>query len=90
MSCQNHPMSNLQIKGIPEDLHEELRRRAAQAGSSLRDYVLELIRRDLAGPSKEDWLLSLRELTPADLGGPAADLIAADRATRGSPHGDRD
>jgi plasmid stability protein len=49
-------MSNVQVKNIPEDVHELLRTRAAQHGATISDYVLELIRRDLRGPSRREWI----------------------------------
>lgn len=35
----------LQVRNVPDDLHAELRRRAAAAGMSLSDYVLRELRR---------------------------------------------
>ncbi|MGY1592283.1 FitA-like ribbon-helix-helix domain-containing protein [Geodermatophilus sp. SYSU D00708] len=35
----------LQVRNVPDDLHAELRRRAAAAGVSLSDYVLRELRR---------------------------------------------
>jgi hypothetical protein len=75
-------MSNIQIKDVPEEVHERLRRRAERANMSLRDYVLSLIDRDLATPSKEDWLRSLRRLERARLARPAATLIREQRSGR--------
>jgi plasmid stability protein len=72
-------VANLQIKGLPDDLHEELRRRAAQAGMTVRDYVLQLIRRDQSLPAMRDWLDALRAHEPVDLGRPAAEWLAAAR-----------
>lgn len=56
------PVSNLQVKNVDESLHEELRARAAAAGATISDYVLELIRRDLRTPSRRDWLGSAAAL----------------------------
>jgi hypothetical protein len=81
-ACHDHAMSNLQVKDVPTPMHAELRRRAELAGKTIRDYVLDLIRRDLAAPSREEWLASVARLRPLDLGGPAAELIRADRETR--------
>jgi predicted nucleic acid-binding protein len=44
------PMGAIQVKEVPEELHEALRRRAVQEGMTLADYVLDLIRRDLGLP----------------------------------------
>ena len=35
----------LQVRNVPDDLHTELRRRAAAAGMSLSDYVLRELQR---------------------------------------------
>ena len=35
----------LQVRNVPDELHTELRRRAAAAGMSLSDYVLRELRR---------------------------------------------
>jgi plasmid stability protein len=52
-------MSAIQVKNVPEDLHEALRRRAAEEGMDLQDYLLRLIRRELALPSQHQWLQHL-------------------------------
>jgi len=36
-------VATVQIKNVPEDVHLELRRRAAAAGQSLQSYLLELL-----------------------------------------------
>lgn len=35
----------IQVRNVPEDVHRELRRGAAEAGVSLSDYVLDELRR---------------------------------------------
>jgi hypothetical protein len=75
-------MANLQIKNVPEPLHEELRRRAAGRSMTVRDYVLELIRDDQRRPTMEEWLEELDRREPIDIGGSAADLVKAGRDER--------
>jgi plasmid stability protein len=58
-------MANLQVKDLPEDVHAELRRRAALRGVTIRDYVLDLLRRDQRRPPLSEWLDSARALAPA-------------------------
>lgn len=48
-------MANLQIKNVPEELHEELRRRAKLRRMTVRDYVLELIERDSVRMTMQEW-----------------------------------
>ena len=76
-------MANLQIKDLPEDLHEELRRRARAEGVTVRAYVQRLIEADQALPSREEWLARVRARRPVDVTGTTiAGLVAADRAER--------
>lgn len=77
------------MKDVPEEVHSELRRRARQMGMTVRDYVLDLIRRDQALPSRADWLDALRRTKPVRLGGPAADLIREHREARSARAGRR-
>jgi antitoxin FitA len=58
------PMGAIQVKDVPEELHEALRRRAIKEGMTLADYVLDLIRRDLGLPSRREWLERLATREP--------------------------
>jgi hypothetical protein len=74
-------VANLQIKDVPPELHDELRRRAAQRDMTMRDYVLDLIRRDQLMPSTVDWLERVRSREPIS-GIRSADVLAEARAER--------
>lgn len=50
-------MRMIQIRNVPEDLHRLLKSRAALAGQSLSDYLLEELRRVASRPT----LLELKE-----------------------------
>jgi plasmid stability protein len=74
-------MANLQIKNVPEEMHEELRRRARERHMSVRDYLLELIQHDQERPTMREWLAELAEIRPPDLGDVnSAELVAEVRA----------
>lgn len=73
-------MANLQIKNLPEELHEALRRRAAAEGTTVRAYVFDLIRRDLDRPSPQEWLARLEQLERARPAPSAAELVREGRA----------
>jgi antitoxin FitA len=76
-------MGAIQVKDVPEELHEALRRRAIQEGMTLADYVLDLIRRDLGLPSRREWFDRLATREPVNLRpGEAAEEIRAARAER--------
>jgi antitoxin FitA len=77
------PMGAIQVKDVPEELHEALRRRAVEQGMTLADYVLDLIRRDLGVPSRREWFERLATREPVKLRpGEAAEMIRAERAER--------
>jgi hypothetical protein len=64
-------MKYVQVKNVPPDVHEALRRRAGGEGMTMSEYVLALIRRDLQLPTQREWLSLLREDPPVDIGDPA-------------------
>lgn len=77
-------MGAIQVKSVPAELHEELRRRAAREGVDLQDYLLDLIRRDLALPSQREWLEQLRSQPTAGNLPPASEMLREARVDRGA------
>lgn len=75
-------MGNLQIKDLPDDVHDELRRRARMEGMTVRTYVQRMIETDQALPPRSEWFARVRARRPVDPGVPVAGLVAADRAAR--------
>jgi plasmid stability protein len=71
-------MGALQVKNIPPDLHDAIRRRAAAQGLTVGDYILELVRRDLAVPSQREWFAELSGREPVE----RADILGALDAAR--------
>jgi plasmid stability protein len=49
-------VSAIQVKNVPADLHDELRRRAAAEGKTVGEVILEALRRDLRRQSLRTWL----------------------------------
>jgi hypothetical protein len=60
-------VSNLQVKNLEPEVHELLRKRVADEGVTISEYVLDLIRRDLRRPSRREWLDSVTHLPRHDL-----------------------
>jgi plasmid stability protein len=73
-------MAAIQVKDVPDDLHEALRRRAAEQGVTLGQYLLELIRRDLRRPRLATW--AERHPTIEERTGKVPDVAAALREAR--------
>jgi antitoxin FitA len=69
----------LQVRNVPDDVHEELRRRASAAGLSLSEYVLRELERVAARPPIEE-VLARSASRRLDLS--MADVVGAIRAER--------
>lgn len=75
-------MSMIQIRNVPEGLHRELKARAARAGMTLSDYLLDLIRKAAERPEPEVLLMRLRERSPVYPSESPADAVRAEREAR--------
>jgi plasmid stability protein len=47
---------SIQVKDVPDDVHATLRRRAAQAGMSLQEYLLARLEHEANTPTLEEVL----------------------------------
>ena len=73
-------MSTIQVRNVPEQLHRQLKARAAQEGRTLSDYVLDELRVAAGRPTMSQWLRAVDALPPpADAPTPAAEVIADER-----------
>jgi plasmid stability protein len=77
-------VTTLQIRNFPDDLKEKLRARSAQADLTMSDYVIQLVRADLALPTMDEWLARVAELAEhPELNLMGAQLIEEARAELG-------
>jgi hypothetical protein len=81
-SCQTLDVGAIQVKNVPEDLHQALQLRAAREGMDVQSYLLKLIRRDLALPSETEWLEELRGQPTVTGLPPAVEMLRASREDR--------
>jgi plasmid stability protein len=72
----------IQIRNVPDDLHRELKARAAQNGQTLSDYLLGELRTLATRPTMQEWLARTARLTPVELDETPAEAIAAERARK--------
>lgn len=72
----------IQIRNVPEELHRQLKARAAQAGMSLSDYLLREARRVAEQPTMEELWGRIGRRRPVDLPVNAAELVREDRDSR--------
>jgi plasmid stability protein len=73
-------MSTIQVRNVPEELHRQLKTRAAGQGRSLSDYVLDELRVAANRPTMGEWLAVVEALpAPLRTPTPAADVLADQR-----------
>jgi hypothetical protein len=75
-ACHIHAMANLQVKNVPDTLHQRLRRYAQEHKCTLSDIVLIALERELA---RREWHERLAQRPTTDLGVSAAALLAQER-----------
>lgn len=72
----------IQIRNVPDDLHQALKARATEEGKSLSDLLLEELELIARTPTVERWLQELEKDDPVDLGESPEDLIRRQRDSR--------
>ena len=72
-------MANLQVKNVPDSLHRKIRLHAQRRGRTVRDFVLDAVRREV---EREEFRARLAKREPVDLGGPAARSLEQARDER--------
>lgn len=60
-------MASLQIRNVPEDVHRELKKRAAAMGMSLSEYALSELVRSTQQPTMEELVARIQALPPVAL-----------------------
>lgn len=70
-------MPSIQVKDVPDEVHATLRRRAAAAGQSLQEYLLDRLTEDAGTPTLDEVL----DRAGSRAGG-RAPLTAAAKAVR--------
>ena len=72
----------IQIRNVPDALHRELKSRAALAGMSLSDYLLNEVRQIAAHPTLADLRARLKSRPPVISSMSPAEVIRAERDGR--------
>jgi len=72
----------IQIRNVPENLHRDLKARAAKAGMTLSDYLLDVIRKAAERPEPEVLLNRIRERSPVYPSESPAEAVRAEREAR--------
>lgn len=75
-------MPMVQIRDVPDDLHRELKSRAALAGMSISEYLLMELRRAFERPTREELLKRLSKRAPVSKRLPIAKAVREERERR--------
>jgi plasmid stability protein len=75
-------MGAIQVKNVPDELHDELRRRAADEGMSINDYLLRMLKVELSLPSTAEWFAELARTPTRAQGVDSAAAVRSARAER--------
>ncbi len=71
--------SMIQIRNVPEELHRDLKARAARSGMTLSDYLLAELRALAVRPTMREWLAASETWEPVAVSETPAAAIAAER-----------
>jgi plasmid stability protein len=72
----------IQIRNVPDELHAQLKRRAAESGMTLSDYLLSEIRVYATRPTMREWLDEVATREPVITDESAAEILRAERDSR--------
>ena len=72
----------IQIRNVPDSVHRRLKARAAMAGMSLSDYLLEEARRLLERPTAAELRARLESRTAVRLSEEPAEAVRSERDRR--------
>ena len=73
-------MANIQVKNVPEKLHNQLRRYAREKGCTLGEIIVEAIKREVA---RREWHKGFSGRPSTQLRSSAAQLLREERRQRG-------
>ena len=81
VACYRFYMAHIQVKNIPEKLHNRLRRYAREQECTLGEIILEAIEREVA---RREWRKRFSGRPSTRLGSSAAELLEQERRQRDS------
>jgi len=71
--------SMIQIRNVPDELHRDLKVRAARTGMTLSDYLLAELRALAVRPTMREWLAHSEGWTAVEVAEPPALALNAER-----------
>ena len=78
-----HRLTEIRIRNVPEAMHRRLKARAAAEGVSMSQYVMAAVERALERPSRRELLAAIQQQPEVTLDPSPADVLRAERDLRG-------
>lgn len=72
----------IQIRNVPDELHRQVKSRAALAGMSMSEFIMRELRKSLERPTRAEILERLRNLPEIELSPSAAEMVREERDRR--------
>ena len=72
----------IQVRNVPDEIHRQVKARAALAGMSMSEFILQELKRVIERPSRGELLDRLARLPGVELQPSPADLIRSERDSR--------
>ena len=72
----------IQIRNVPDNIHRQVKARAALAGMSLSEYILREIERSLERPTRDELLQRIAALPRSELVPRPAGIARTERDSR--------
>lgn len=69
----------IQIRNVPQKIHRQLKSRAALAGMSMSEFILQELKRSLERPTREELLDRVASLPEVELRRSPAEVIREER-----------
>ncbi|MDQ6910210.1 MAG: hypothetical protein M3Z84_05420 [Actinomycetota bacterium] len=75
-------MKLVQIRNVPDEVHRQLKARAAMEGQSLSDFALGELRRSLERPTRRELISRVQARERAVVSERSVDVVRAERDAR--------
>ncbi len=72
----------IQIRNVPDEMHRQIKARAALAGMSMSEFILQELRRVVRTPSRDELLDRLGRLPGIEVEPSPEELVRGERAAR--------
>ena len=75
-------MTSLQIRNMPDELHRQLKARAALAGQSLSEFAMAELRRSVERPTRRQLIERVQQFERVEVATSSAEAVRATRDNR--------